>query len=190
MGDLLLLLLFAATISHIASVHFLNIILQDSFADRMSVSWLLGIASICLLVLSLPAIYLLNTQLIIPYQLHYIDLLFYIMIMLIIVLILKIIMKRLSPLVNKKITPVFPVLLINSVILALVPVLERQNNSIINSILFAFGTGLVFLLMLLVMTCLSERLEHQQIAKPLRGIPILLISVGILSLGLLGLSGW
>lgn len=190
MGDLFLLLLIATSFSNITLTYLLGIDLQHSLSKSMEASWLMGIATLFLLVISLPTIYLLNQQLIIPFELQKFDLLFYIVIMLGIVLILKFLIRNFFLPLNEKINTIMPALLINSVILALLSVLEPQINSIIDSSIFGLGTGLGFLLFLLVITCLQERLDNKHVPKPFRGIPLLFISMGILSMGLMGLAGW
>jgi electron transport complex protein RnfA len=190
MGDLFLLLLIATGFSNIALTYLLGINFQHSVSKRMEASSLMGIATLFLLVLSLPVTYILNQRLIIPFELQKFDLLFYIVIMLGVVLVLKFIIRNFFPLLNEKINIILPVLLINTVILALIPVLEPQINSIADSSIFGLGTGLGFLLLILVITCLRERLDNKYVPEAFRGVPLLLISMGILSMGLLGLAGW
>jgi electron transport complex protein RnfA len=66
---------------------------------------------------------------------------------------------------------------------------ESQINSFFDSILFGFSTGIGFLFLLLVVTCLRERIDNENIPEAFRGLPILLIAIGMLSMGLMGLSG-
>jgi electron transport complex protein RnfA len=50
----------------------------------------------------------------------------------------------------------------------------------------ALGAGLGFFLVLVVMASIRRRLELAPIPKPLRGLPIMLITTGLLAIALLG----
>jgi electron transport complex protein RnfA len=111
------------------------------------------------------------------------------MMILVIVLTSKNIIYKFFPLLIEKIDALVPVLLINSILLAVILLQETKINSFIDSFLFGLETGLGFLLLLLVVTCLRERVDNEDVPEPFRGTPILLITMGMLSMGLMGLIG-
>lgn len=189
MTDLFLLLFNAAIINNLALIYLVGVDLQVAASQRMNTAWLMGIATVYCLSLCLPAAYLINQFIIIPFQLQYLDLLLYVMMILVIVLASKNIVPRLFPLLIEKIEALVPVILINSILLAVILLQEAQINSFIDSFISGSGTGLGLLFLLLVVTCLRERIDHENIPEPFRGIPILLIAIGMLSMGIMGLSG-
>ncbi len=189
MNELFLLLFNAAIINNLALTYLVGIDLQVSASQRINTAWLMGLATIYSLCLCLPSTYIINQLIIIPFQLQYLDLLLYVMVILLIVLGTKNIIHKLFPLLIEKIDAVTPVLLIISVLLAVILLQETQINSFIDSFLFGLGTGLGFLFLLLVVTCLRERIDNENAPEPFRGIPILLIAIGMLSMGLMGLAG-
>ncbi len=189
MSDLFLLLFNAAIINNLALTYLVGIDLQVAASHRINTAWLMGLATIYCLCLCIPGAYLINQLIIIPFQLQYLDLLLYVMMILLIVLASKNIVVRLFPLLVEKVEAIVPILLINSILLAVILLQNSQINSLVNSFLFGLGTGLGFLLLLLVITCLRERIDNENVPKAFRGIPILLITMGILSMGLMGLAG-
>jgi H+/Na+-translocating ferredoxin:NAD+ oxidoreductase subunit A len=189
MGDLFLLLFNTAIINNLALTYLVGIDLQVAASQRISTAWLMGLATIYCLSFCLPGAYLINQLIIIPFNLQYIDLLLYVMMILLIVLTSKNIVHRLFPLLIERVDSITPVLLVNSLFIAVILLQESKINSFIDSFLFGFATGLGFLFLLLVVTCLRERVKNENIPEPFRGIPILLIAIGILSMGLMGLAG-
>ncbi len=189
MSELFLLLFNAAILNNLALTYLVGIDLQVAASQRMNTAWLMGLATIYFLSICLPAAYLINQLIIIPFQLQYLDLLLYVMMILLIVLGTKTIVHKLFPLLIEKIDAVTPVLLINSILLAVIILQESQINSFIDSCLFGLGTGIGFLFLLLVVTCLRERIDNENVPEPFRGLPILLITIGMLSMGLMGLAG-
>ncbi|MCX7661072.1 MAG: electron transport complex subunit RsxA, partial [Candidatus Omnitrophica bacterium] len=65
------------------------------------------------------------------------------------------------------------------------PILE----SFIYSVLQAFFSGLGFMLALIIMSGIRERLELSDVPHSLKDIPIAFIVAGLLSLGFMGFSG-
>lgn len=189
MGDLLLLLFNTAIINNLALTYLVGVDLQVAASKRMNYAWLIGLATIYSLSLCLPAAFLMDQLVINPLQLQYLDLLLYMMIILFILLGTRRVIHKLFPLLIERTDVATPVILINSVLLAAILLQASQINSFMDSFLYGFATGLGFLFLLLVVTCLRERIDNEDIPMPFRGLPILLISMGILSMGLMGLSG-
>jgi len=189
MIELFLLLFNIAIINNLALTYLVGIDLHVVASQQMSNAWLTGLATLYCLSLCVPASYLINQLIIIPFQLQYIDLLLYVMLMILIILGSKNIVHRLFPLLIERIDSVTPVLLVNSIILAVILLQTSQIHSFIDSFLFGVATGLGFLFLLLVVTCLRERVDNNNVPEPFKGLPIVLISMGILSMGLMGLAG-
>ncbi len=189
MIDLFLLLFNIAIINNLALTYLVGVDLQVAASQRMNNAWLTGLATIYCLCLCVPGSYLINQLIITPFQLQYIDLLLYVMMILLVILGSKNIVHRLFPLLIERVDSVTPVLLVNSILLAVILLQESQINSFFSSFLFGLATGLGFLFLLLVVTCLRERVDNNNVPEPFRGIPILLISMGMLSMGLMGLAG-
>jgi H+/Na+-translocating ferredoxin:NAD+ oxidoreductase subunit A len=189
MSDLFLLLFNTAIINNLALTYLVGVDLQLAASQRINAAWLIGLSTIYCLCLCLPGAYLIKQVIIVPLQLQYLDLLLYVMLILVIILASQNFLQRLFPIIFQKIDALIPILLINSVLLAVILLQESQINSLYDSFFFGFGTGLGFLFLLLVVTCLRERIDNENIPMPFRGIPILLIAMGMLSMGLMGLAG-
>jgi len=150
---------------------------------------LVGLATIYCLAIVLPAIYLIDHLIIIPLSLQYLDLLFYLMLIIVVVFSSQQLMHRLLPLMYKQVDSMVPVILINSILLAVILLSQGQKQSISGILLYGISTGIGFLFLLLVLTCLRERIDNNNIPIAFRGLPILLITLGIFSMGLMGLAG-
>lgn len=194
MCDLFGLLFSAALANNLVLTYLVGLDLQVSASRRISSAWPIGLATTYCLSICLPGVYLIDQLLIIPLQLQYLDLLFYVMLIIIVVLASQKIVYRLFPMSYQHIDPVVPIILMNSIILAII--LLQQNdltissgNSFFGSFLTGLCIGIGFLFLLLVLTCLRERINNKNIPEPFRGLPILLIALGLFSMGVMGLAG-
>ena len=71
--------------------------------------------------------------------------------------------------------------------LALLNVVKKYN--VIESLVFGLSAGIGFILALVIMAGMRERLELSDIPRPLQGFPITLILAGLLSIAFMGFSG-
>ena len=199
MSHFLGLLFSAVLVNNLVLNYLVGLDLQVAASQRISAAWLVGLATTYCLSICLPGIYLIEQLLIIPLALEYLALLLYVMLILVIVLASQRMIHRLFPLIYKQIDAVVPVILMNSVLLAVI--LLQQNdltsslgntfkgNTFFGSFILGLGTGTGFLFLLLVLTCLRERINNENIPEPFKGLPVLLIALAIFSMGLMGLAG-
>lgn len=73
----------------------------------------------------------------------------------------------------------------------LVLILSNVQNSynFIESVASGFGTSVGFAVALLLMASIRERIEGNDIPKSFRGMPIVLITAGLMSIAFIGFSG-
>lgn len=64
-----------------------------------------------------------------------------------------------------------------------------KENSFIHTLVQAFSAGIGFLLVLILMAGIREKLELANVPKPLRGVPIAFIMAGLMSIAFLGFAG-
>ena len=95
-----------------------------------------------------------------------------------IVLVLTDLLQRL---LGKRLGVYFPVIALNSAVLALALNLTAAD-SIVTVILSALGAGLGFLLGLFLQSGLEARIEDDQLPKAFRGLPIRLLAAAIVAL--------
>ena len=188
MSDLFGLLFSAALINNLTLTGLVGLDLQVAASRRINVAWLVGLATMYSLTLALPGSYLLDRFVISPLQLHHLDLLFYILLIIFIVFFSRNKLQRLFPLLQQQINAVIPLILMNSFLPAVV-LLQNQNMSFFKALFYGLFTGLGFLFLLLVLTCFRERIDNDNIPKPFNRLPVLLIALGIFSMGLTGLAG-
>ncbi len=189
MSELFGLLFSTALVNNLVLTYLVGLDLQVAASQRMNAAWLVGLATIYCLAIFLPAVYLVDHLIITPLSLQFLDLLFYVMLIIAVVYSSQQLMHRILPLMYKQVDALVPVILVNSILLAVVLLSQEQNHSIFGLMLYGISTGIGFLFLLLVLTCLRERIDNNNVPIAFRGLPILLITLGIFSMGLMGLAG-
>ena len=65
----------------------------------------------------------------------------------------------------------------------------QKDFTLIESIVYAFSTAIGFALALVLFAGIREQLAYVNIPKGMRGMPIVLVAAGLLSLAFMGFSG-
>ena len=189
MSELFGLIFSAALVNNLVLTYLVGLDLQVAASQRMNTAWLVGLATLYCLALCLPGVYLIDHLIIIPLSLQYLDLLFYVMLIIVIVYASQQLMRRIFLRHHQQIDALVPLILVNSILLAVILLAQDQNQSFFGALLKGISTGIGFLFLLLVLTCLRERINNTNVPAPFKGLPILLITLGIFTMGLMGLAG-
>ena len=65
----------------------------------------------------------------------------------------------------------------------------QKEFNLLQSVAYSVSTALGFALALVIFAGIRERLEFEEVPKAFRGVPIALITAGILAMAFLGFSG-
>ena len=84
---------------------------------------------------------------------------------------------------------ILPIAAVNSGVLGTVLVERTQNFTLEQSIGFGLGSGLGYLLAVMLVTEAQNRLRSRAIPEAFRGLPITLIYIGVLALAIYGFTG-
>lgn len=82
-----------------------------------------------------------------------------------------------------------PLAALNSCVLGTVLVARTQNFTLVQSLGFGLGSGLGYLMAVLLVTEAQHRLNRRAIPRAFRGLPITLIYIGVLALAIYGFTG-
>lgn len=84
---------------------------------------------------------------------------------------------------------ILPIAAVNSGVLGTVLVERTQSFTLEHSIGFGLGSGLGYLLAVMLVTEAQNRLRSRAIPEAFRGLPITLIYIGVLALAIYGFTG-
>ena len=65
----------------------------------------------------------------------------------------------------------------------------NQSLTLLQTMVFSIGAAGGFTLVMVLFGAMRERLQHNNIPQPFQGVPIALISAGIMSLAFMGFQG-
>lgn len=84
---------------------------------------------------------------------------------------------------------VLPIAAFNSTVVGTLLVTTTQNYTLAQSLGFGLGSGLGFILAVLMVTEAQRKLRSRSLPEAFRGLPITLVYIGILALAIYGFTG-
>ena len=130
------------------------------------------------------------TFILVPLGLEYLYTLSFILIIAALVQFVEIVLKKVQPGLYKSLGIFLPLITTNCAVLGVAVINMNEKYSFIESIVHAAGASVGFLLAILLMAGIRERIEiSQNMPKCLRGLPIALVTAGLMSIAFMGFSG-
>ena len=149
----------------------------------------MGMAVTFVMLLSTIVTYLLQSYLLTPYGLGYMQTIVFILVIAALVQMLEIILKKVSPSLYQALGVFLPLITTNCAILGVARLVIQKEYTLVESVVYAISTAVGFTLSLTLFAGIREQLQLNDTPKPMQGIPIALITAGLLALAFMGFSG-
>ncbi|MCQ2119694.1 MAG: electron transport complex protein RnfA [Bacteroidales bacterium] len=143
--------------------------------------------------------YLLNKYLLVPFELEFLQTIAFILVIAALVQMVEIVLKKISPSLYQALGIFLPLITTNCAVLGVaLNVCTKEFTfgsgaahalNLGESMVYAFATALGYGMALILFAGLREHLEMNNVPKAFKGIPIALITCGILAMAFMGFSG-
>lgn len=149
----------------------------------------MGLATTFVLTLGSGASYLIDHYLLVPFDLTYLRALAFIVVIAAIVQLTELIIHKVSPLLYQVLGIYLPLITTNCAVLG-IPLLSAElSYDLLESLLFGFGSSVGFTFALILFAGLRERMDGADVPLALRGVPIIMMTAGFMSLAFMGFAG-
>ncbi|HBJ76836.1 MAG TPA: electron transport complex subunit RsxA [Porphyromonadaceae bacterium] len=187
--EYILMFITAVFVNNIVLAQFLGICPFLGVSKRIETALGMGMAVTFVMVLSTLTTHIVNSFLLIRYGLEYMQTITFILIIAILVQMVEIILKKVSPSLYASLGVFLPLITTNCTILGVAIMVIQKNFDLIHSVFFAFSTAVGFTLAITLFAGIREQLAHTSVPKSFQGIPIALITAGLLAMAFMGFSG-
>ncbi|MBQ8737299.1 MAG: electron transport complex subunit RsxA, partial [Bacteroidaceae bacterium] len=148
-----------------------------------------GAAVTFVLTLATIVTYLIQKFVLDPNGLAYLQTIAFILVIAALVQMVEIILKKVSPSLYQALGVFLPLITTNCCILGVAILVIQKDYDLIQGIVFAVSTALGFALAMIVFAGLREQLSLVKLPKAMEGMPIALITAGLLAMAFMGFSG-
>ncbi|MBO7495660.1 MAG: electron transport complex subunit RsxA [Salinivirgaceae bacterium] len=187
--EYLLMFIAAVFVNNIVLSQFLGICPFLGVSKKVSTA--LGMAGAVAFVLVLATIvtYLANACILVPFGLEYLRTITFILIIAALVQMVEIVLKKVSPALYQALGVFLPLITTNCCILGVAILVIQKDYNLLQSVVYAFSNAIGFGFALVLFAGLREQLEFSETPKAMKGMPIALVTAGILAMAFMGFSG-
>lgn len=133
--------------------------------------------------------YPLHYYLLLPLNLDYLQTISFIFLIIVGIKSAEACIKKFKPGLHQRIADFIPLTLINSACLGIALINVQSQHGVIASLFSGLGAGVGFGLITIAIAAVQERMMLSEIPAPFRGMAILLITLGIMSMAFMGFNG-
>lgn len=132
---------------------------------------------------------LLHRFLLVPFGVQYLQTIIFILVIAGIVQIVEILLQKFSPPLYQALGIFLPLITTNCAVLGAAILCTQKDYSIARSVVYCLASALGFTLALVLFSSIRERLDLARPPKVLKGLPLTLITAGLLAMAFMGFSG-
>ena len=147
----------------------------------MAVTFVMALASLIT--------YFIQTYLLVPLDLEYMQTIAFILVIAVLVQIVEIALKKISRSLYQALGVYLPLITTNCAVLGVALLNTREGYNLIESVVNGVGAALGFTLAIVLFASIRERLATSNMPKWMDGFPGALITAGLMSLAFQGFSG-
>lgn len=187
--EYIVIIISAVLVSNIVLAQFLGICPFLGVSGKVSTS--LGMSAAVMFVMTLATIvtWVISTYILTPLEITFLRTISYILVIASLVQMVEIIMKKISPPLYQALGIYLPLITTNCAILGVALLTISKNFNLLEGIVYAIANAIGFGLAMMLFAGLREHMDLMEPPKGMRGVPIALVTAGILALAFMGFSG-
>ena len=189
MKSLILILISGALINNVVLNQFLGICSFLGVSRQLKASASLGGAVIFVMTIASAVASLLYTYVLAPFGLDFMKTIVFILVIAALVQIVEMFLKKNSPAVYQALGIYLPLITTNCAVLGIALTNVQNEYNFLESVLAGFGTAVGFTLAIVLLAGIRSRIREEDLPRPVRGAPIVMISAALMSIAFMGFSG-
>ncbi|PKM50247.1 MAG: electron transport complex subunit RsxA [Firmicutes bacterium HGW-Firmicutes-7] len=187
--DLLLLFIGAIIVNNVVLSRFLGICPFLGVSKKVETSIGMGLAVTFVLTLASIISYIVYTFLLVPRELEYLSTITFILVIAALVQFVEMVIQKTSPALYQALGVFLPLITTNCAVLGVAVINMTNKYSLFSSIINGLGTAIGFTLAIVLMAGIREKIDYNNVPKPFKGYPIVLLTAGLMAIAFLGFTG-
>lgn len=189
MKSLLIIAISAAFVNNVVLSQFLGLCPFLGVSKKVKTAAGMGAAVIFVITLSSLLTSLIYKFILLPAEITYLNTIVFILVIAALVQFVEMVLKKLSPALYEALGVYLPLITTNCAVLGVALINVQNSYGILESVVNGFGTALGFTISIVIMAGIREKTEYNDISPALKGMPIVLITAGLMAIAFSGFSG-
>ncbi|MBS6525286.1 electron transport complex subunit RsxA [Aedoeadaptatus acetigenes] len=189
MSTILTILISTILVNNYIFAKFLGICPFLGVSSKTETAKGMGVAVTFVVVIASAVTWLLQRFVLDAFGLEYLQTIVFILVIASLVQFVEMFIKKSSPSLYSAMGVFLPLITTNCMVLGVTVLNIQSEFNLFEAIINGLGASIGFTLALLLLSALRERMEIMPIPKPLQGVPIALISAGLMAIAFMGFQG-
>ncbi len=184
-----IIIISAIFVNNIVLSQFLGICPFLGVSSKVSTSVGMGVAVVFVMTIATIVTYLIQHYVLIPYGIGFMQTVTFILVIASLVQLVEIILKKVAPPLYQALGIFLPLITTNCAVLGVAILAIQKDLTLLEAVIFAVANAIGFVLAITLFSGIREHLELMDVPKGMRGVPIALVTAGLLSLAFMGFAG-
>ena len=201
MEDIVSIFIRSIFIDNMVFAYFLGMCSYLAVSKTVKTSMGLGLAVIFVLLITVPVNCLLNKYILkagalswlgesfAEVNLEFLSFIMFIAVIAAMVQLVEMFVERFSPALYSSLGIFLPLIAVNCAILGASLFMQEREYSVVESFSYAFGSGIGWLLAIVGLAAIREKMSYSQIPAPLKGLGITFITTGLMAIAFMSFMG-
>ncbi|MFA8299384.1 MAG: electron transport complex subunit RsxA [Hyphomicrobiales bacterium] len=187
--EYIIIIIGSIFVSNIVLAQFLGICPFLGVSGKVSTAT--GMSGAVLFVMTIATIvtWLIQNYILDPFNIQYLQTISFILVIAALVQMVEIILKKVSPSLYQALGIFLPLITTNCAVLGVALLTISREYDLLEGVVFAISNAIGFGLAMLLFAGLREHLDLMNVPKGMKGVPIALVTAGILALAFMGFAG-
>lgn len=187
--NLLIILISSSLISNVVLSQFLGLCPFLGVSKKINTASGMGAAVIFVITLASAVAGLIYKFVLLPFNLTYLQTIVFILVIAALVQFVEMFLKRYIPALYQALGVYLPLITTNCAVLGVALTNVQKNYGILESIVNGFATALGFTVSIVILAGIREKMEYNDVPESFKGMPIVLITAGLMAIAFCGFSG-
>ncbi|MBQ1222073.1 MAG: electron transport complex subunit RsxA [Alistipes sp.] len=179
----------AIFVNNVVLAQFLGICPFLGVSSKVETSLGMGAAVTFVMALTALVCWPLQQYVLNPFGIGYMQTIVFILVIASLVQMVEIILKKVSPSLYQALGVFLPLITTNCAVLGVAITMIQKEFTLLQSVAFSISTAIGFALALVLFAGIRERLDFEDVPAAFKGVPIALVTAGILAMAFMGFSG-
>ena len=187
--DLLIILISSSLISNVVLSQFLGLCPFLGVSKKTNTAAGMGVAVIFVITLASAVSGVIYKYVLEKLGITYLQTIVFILVIAALVQFVEMFLKKFIPALYQALGVYLPLITTNCAVLGVALTNVQKNYGILVGVVNGFATALGFTIAIIILAGIREKMEYNEIPAPFRGMPIVLLTAGLMAIAVCGFSG-
>lgn len=189
MKELLLIAIGSALVNNVVLSQFLGLCPFLGVSKKVKTAAGMGSAVIFVITLASFVTAIIYKYLMLPLDVAYLKTIIFILVIAALVQFVEMFLKKYMPPLYESLGVYLPLITTNCAVLGVALTNVQKSYGILESVVSGFATAIGFTISIVILAGIREKMEYNDIPKPFQGMPIVLVTAGLMAIAFCGFSG-